>query len=214
MIRQISGIHILLALSVWAQASEAQPLQGQVDENQKQETKSTGHYGLKRDDLDPFAGAHGKTTTGTAKDLDDFGGQSMAKPVLKGEADLDNTKAMQIAWDSWHKHVAGVVYQRFQFAAARSFADSPPLIAKISYVVTRAGHVQNLKVLEPSIDNEFDKLVTRVVSSLDGDISLLKFPSGSRREAVEKVATFTQNLDEEGYRPATGDQERLSKGKQ
>ncbi len=130
---------------------------------------------------------------------------------VSAENDPDNTPEMQIAWDQWHKRVAAVIFQRYDFFAHSAFRFSPPLMSRVSYTVTSQGHIQNLAILQRSSNPMFEVLITQCIKSLDGDQQLLPFPSGSRRSSVEKFGTFTQNYGIEGLRYTTGDKETIRK---
>jgi hypothetical protein len=123
--------------------------------------------------------------------------------------DPDSSPELQLAWDAWHKRIAAAIFQRFDFFAHSAFKYSPPLMARIGYVVTSTGHIQNLNVVQHSSNPMFDLLITQCVKSLDGDSQLLKFPAGSRRMSVEKFGTFTQNYGLEGFKYTTGDRETI-----
>lgn len=123
--------------------------------------------------------------------------------------DPDNSPDMQLAWDMWHKRVAEAIYTRFNFLAKLGFKHSPPLLCKVSYVVSRDGHIQNIQVTQKSTNVLFNVIVFQTVKSLDGDLNLLQFPQGSRRMFVPKVGTFTQNYGGDGFRYTVGDRETL-----
>lgn len=116
---------------------------------------------------------------------------------------------LQLAWDAWHKRVAEAIFVRYNFFAKAAFSHSPPLLCHVSYVVTRDGHIQALDMKQKSNNVLYNVLVFQAVKSLDGDINLLQFPQGSRRQFVPKVGTFAQNYGANGFKYTTGDQERL-----
>lgn len=123
--------------------------------------------------------------------------------------DPDSSPDMQLAWDMWHKRVAEAIYTRFNFLAKLGFKHSPPLLCKVSYVVSRDGHIQNIQVTQKSTNVLFNVIVFQTVKSLDGDMNLLQFPPGSRRMFVPKVGTFTQNYGGDGFRYTVGDRETI-----
>ena len=133
--------------------------------------------------------------------------QPLASQVTQN--DPDNSPDMQLAWDIWHKRVAESIYTRFNFLAKLGFKHSPPLLCKVSYVVTRDGHINNIQVTQKSSNILFNVIVFQTVKSLDGDLNLLQFPNGSRRMFVPKVGTFTQNYGGDGFRYTVGDRETL-----
>lgn len=119
----------------------------------------------------------------------------------------EETGAMQLAWDEWHKRVANEIYNRFNFLAKFAFRNSPPLICKVSYVVTNNGQITNLQMPQKSTNPLFNIVVLQAVKSLNGNMQLLTFPQGSRRLFVQKYATFSQNYGGDGFRYTTGDKE-------
>ncbi|MBY0360057.1 MAG: hypothetical protein K2W82_18795 [Candidatus Obscuribacterales bacterium] len=130
------------------------------------------------------------------------------RPVIDPQ-DPDSTPEMQLLWDAWHKQVAEAIYARFNFLAKVAFRHSPPLLCRISYVVTRDGHIQNPQIQEKSANILFNVIVFQTVKSLDGDVNLLQFPPGSKRMMVPKNGTFTQNYGGDGFRYTMGDRETL-----
>jgi hypothetical protein len=136
--------------------------------------------------------------------------QPQAKPAFNPQ-DPDSSPDMQLAWDMWHKRVAAAIFERFNFFARAAFRHSPPLLSHVSYVVTRDGHIQNLQMGQKSNNVLFNVLVFQTVKSLDGDMNLLQFPQGSRRQVVQKYGTFTQNYGDEGFRYTVGDRETVGR---
>jgi len=123
--------------------------------------------------------------------------------------DPDSSPDMKLMWDLWHKRVASTIFDRFNFFAKAAFKRSPPLLAELSYVVTRDGRIQNIQIRRKSTNVLFNVLIFQAVKSLDGDLSVLAFPQGSRRMFVPKSGTFAQNYGPTGFRYATGDAERI-----
>lgn len=123
--------------------------------------------------------------------------------------DPDSSPDMQLAWDMWHKRVAQCIFERFNFFAKAAFRRSPPLMSKLTYVVTRDGQITNMNMPQKAGNVLFNVLVFQSVKSLQGDMSILQFPEGSRRMYVPKSGTFTQNYGSEGFRYTVGDRETL-----
>ncbi len=136
--------------------------------------------------------------------------QSM--PPAFNPNDPDSSPDMQLAWDMWHKRVAQCIFERFNFFAKAAFSRSPPLMSKLSYVVTRDAHITNINMPQKGSNVLFNVLVFQSVKSLDGDMSILQFPEGSRRMYVPKTGTFTQNYGAEGFRYTIGDHETVQNG--
>lgn len=136
--------------------------------------------------------------------------QQMPAPPAFNPNDPDSSPDMQLAWDMWHKRVAQCIFERFNFFAKAAFRRSPPLLAKLTYTVTRDGQITNLNMPVKSSNVLFNVLVFQSVKSLNGDMSILTFPEGSRRMMVPKTGTFTQNYGGgEGFRYTVGDKETL-----
>lgn len=123
--------------------------------------------------------------------------------------DPDDTPEMQLLWDAWHRRVAGEIFTRFNLFAKAAFRHSPPLVAVVTYRVSRDGRVDNVQLVKGSTNLFFNLLITQVVKSMNGNTALLQYPPGSRRQIVEKVGTFSQNVGTEGFSHQTGDAERI-----
>jgi hypothetical protein len=138
---------------------------------------------------------------------------AMPPPPAFNPNDPDTSPDMQLAWDLWHKRVAQSIFERFNFFAKAAFRNSPPLMAKLTYTVTRDGHIMNLNMPQKANNVLFNVLVHQSVKSLEGDMSILAFPEGSRRMWVPKSGTFTQNYGGgEGFRYTVGDRETVQGG--
>lgn len=120
-----------------------------------------------------------------------------------------NNAQMQLQWDMWHKRVAEAIYTRFNFFAKAAFQHSGPMLCQLKYVVTRDGHIQAMEMQQKSPNVLYNVLVFQAVKSLDGDMQLLQFPQGSRRQFVQKFGTFAQNYGANGFKYTVGDQERI-----
>ncbi|HEY9793368.1 MAG TPA: hypothetical protein V6D22_23405 [Candidatus Obscuribacterales bacterium] len=124
--------------------------------------------------------------------------------------DPDSWPDMKLAWDAWHRRVAATIFDRFNFFAKAAFKHSAPLLAGLSYQVTRDGHIINMNMSQKSPNILFNVLVYQSVKSLEGDMSILAFPQGSRRMVVPKYGTFTQNYrGQDGFKYQTNDQETV-----
>jgi hypothetical protein len=135
--------------------------------------------------------------------------QQQPPPNRVMQNDPDSSPEMQLAWDLWHKRVAEAIFTRFNFLAKVAFRRSPPLLCKISYVVTRDGQIQNMHIQEKASNVLFNVIVFQTVKSLNGDFALLQFPQGSRRMFVAKNGTFTQNYGGDGFKYTVGDRETV-----
>ncbi len=125
--------------------------------------------------------------------------QNQGKP-LQGNLKQQDSPAMDIAWNEWHRRVAEAVYVRFNNMAKMAFPQSRPLACNITYTVTRDGQIINCRTLQGSGDKVFDNMVLQVVASLNGS-PLLQYPQGSRRQQVEKLAGFEHNFgDPRGFK--------------
>ena len=121
---------------------------------------------------------------------------SAAKDPPDDVSEIDNEPDMRLAWDAWHKRVAGAISDRCIFMSKAAFKHSQPLVAVVSYTVTRDHHILNVKVQQKTPNLLYKVLIYQVIRSFDGDASVLEFPRGSRRAFVQKLATFTQNYEE------------------
>lgn len=125
------------------------------------------------------------------------------------KANVVESKEVELAWDAWHKQLAAAIYSRFDLLAYHKFQDSPPLGVKIRYLVTKDGRIVGLKVIQKSADMMFDALACQAIMWQGRKPELLKFPEGSNRQSVEKFATFTQNMGDEGFQATEGDKETV-----
>jgi len=123
--------------------------------------------------------------------------------------DIDNSPALQLAWDQWHKRVAEAIYEKFNSMAQLAFRFSSPLSCYVTYTVTSDGRVVNAKLEQKSPNVAFNALVLMVVSSMSGQTDTLAFPQGSQRVFVNKAGMFTQNYGVQGFRYTTGDKETV-----
>jgi len=128
---------------------------------------------------------------------------------ITGMADPDNTPALQLAWDQWHRRVAQAIYERFNSMAQLAFRFSSPLACYVTYTITRDGRVVNATLQQKSPNIAFNALVLMVVSSMSGQTDILTFPPGSQRTFVNKAGMFTQNYGVQGFKYTTGDKETI-----
>lgn len=126
------------------------------------------------------------------------------------QAPAKESKEVELAWDAWHKQLAESIYARFDILALQKFQDSPPLGVKIRYLVTKDGKIDGLKIVQKSSNMMFDALACQAILWQARKPQLLKFPEGSNRQSVEKFATFTQNMGDEGYQATEGDKETVN----
>lgn len=127
----------------------------------------------------------------------------------EARSDPDNSPEMQLAWDEWHKRVAGAVYDKFNSIAQMAFKYSQPLACYVRYTVTKDGRIINLEMSQKSSNVAFNAMVILVINSMSGQTDLLRFPTGSRRESTNKAGMFTQNYGVQGFKYATGDLETI-----
>jgi hypothetical protein len=205
-----AGFVIVSGSSQALLAQSNKVLKGNVKEQGVKAPTKSSSYSLSRDEInDPFTGpgskARAKSPVKIPNPKDPF---SVAPPTIK----VEESPELKLAWDDWHNRLAKIIYQRYEDLAAMAYSNSKPLLAKVTYVVTKDGQVGAIQVVDKSADPMFDNLICQVIMSLDGDRVLLAFPKGSTRQAVEKSATFTQNYGKEGFRYTTGDEEKV-KGK-
>ncbi len=115
---------------------------------------------------------------------------------------------MKLAWDQWHKRVAGAIYSRFNGLATTAFKQSQPMACEVAYTVTRDRKIQNIQLIQKSPNIVFNTMVYGVVKSMNGD-PLLDFPQGSARQTVDKSGTFLWNYKVQGFKYTINDQETI-----
>jgi hypothetical protein len=106
--------------------------------------------------------------------------------------DPQKSAQMMLLWDAWHKRVAETIYLKFNESAQILFKHIPPLTCQISYMVAKDGRIGNVRVLQPSVNVIFNTMLITIIRGMQGNPNL-EFPPGSRRQFVEKTATFTWN---------------------
>jgi len=115
---------------------------------------------------------------------------------------------MKLAWDQWHKRVAGAIYSRFNGLATTAFKQSQPMACEVAYTVTRDRKIQNIQLIQKSPNIVFNTMVYGVVKSMNGD-PMLDFPQGSARQTVDKSGTFLWNYKVQGFKYTINDQETI-----
>jgi len=115
-------------------------------------------------------------------DVDD--GAPSTQPV----EDPDTSTEIKSAWVAWHKNLDNAIADRFSKIATKHY-DKGSLTCQISYTISRAGRVTNLRLLEKSPNLLFNSSGLLVLHSMQGSPQLA-FPNGSRRTVVNKVTTF------------------------
>jgi hypothetical protein len=133
-----------------------------------------------------------------------------APPPMNAGRGVEDEEA-NLGWDEWHRRVAENIYQRWIGFNNPAFKNVPdPLLAKVSYTVSKDGQIQDVIFTQKSTNVMFNALILQVIKSFSGDKDMLRFPDGSRRVAIENFGTFSQNLHlPGGFRHVTGDAERV-----
>lgn len=124
-------------------------------------------------------------------------------------SDPENSGEMQLAWDEWHRRVAGAIFEKIQGIASQTLRHSQPLQCRVCYTITRDGRVINVRMLDRSSSIIYNTLVMTVINSMMGS-PVLQFPMGSRRMACEKITTLAHNNGQAGFRFLTGDKETMN----
>jgi len=107
--------------------------------------------------------------------------------------DPENSPEMKIAWDEWHKRVAGAIFAKYARLVNAAFYRSKPLSAVAAYTVTRNGRIMNARLTQPNVNPIYNAICLTAINSVDGNLEILRFPSESRRMTVDKASTFIQN---------------------
>lgn len=115
---------------------------------------------------------------------------------------------MKLAWDEWHRRVAGAIYSRFNGLATTAFKQSVPMSCEVAYTVTKDRQIKNIQLLQKSPNIVFNTMVFGVVKSMNGD-PLLTFPNGTARQTVDKSGTFLWNYKVQGFKYTINDQETI-----
>jgi len=125
--------------------------------------------------------------------------------------DPDSSPEMQIAWDEWHRRVAGAIFAQYSRLANAAFYKSRPLAAVAAYTVTRNGRIINARLTQPNMNPIYNAICLTAIGSLDGNQLILQFPQGSRRMTVDKASTFIQNneANQNRFKTIQGDHETI-----
>ncbi len=123
-------------------------------------------------------------------------------------AQQDEAPHMKLAWDEWHKRVAGTIYSRFNGLATTAFKQSMPMSCEVAYTVTKDRQITNIQLLQKSPNIVFNTMVFGVVKSMNGS-PILAFPQGTARQTVDKSGTFLWNFKVQGFKYTINDQETL-----
>lgn len=162
----------------------------------------------------PFNGQYGQgmpaQEAAPQQPMHNLNAQSGGPPPQMNVNDPDSSPEMQIAWNEWHRRVAEAVYIRYTSMANKVFYRSAPMMAAAAYVVGRDGKIMNAHLTQKNMNPIYNAIVLTAINSLNGDMSVLAFPQGSRRMSVDKSATFTQNYGPvQGFKYQMGDQETI-----
>lgn len=95
-----------------------------------------------------------------------------------------------IDWNTWQKRVDLAIQKRSENSCASCVGLSPWLIAKVIFVVTKAGEIKRVTVIETSRHRLFDAIVCQSVRSVNRDMALLAFPQGSTKDFIIKTGSY------------------------
>lgn len=100
------------------------------------------------------------------------------------------SKTLTLAWEAWHKQLCAEIYARWQEVAMVRGR------ATMKVTVTR-DHRVTAQITDPSGKPAFDRILLRVISSMDGNPGLT-FPSGSQRQQVSFEADYVADSNVRG----------------
>ncbi len=100
------------------------------------------------------------------------------------------SKALTLAWEAWHKQLCAEIYARWQEVALIRGE------ATMKVTVTRDRHVM-AEITRSSGKTSFDRILVRVINSLEGNPGL-SFPAGSQRREVSFEADYVADTNVRG----------------
>jgi len=164
--------------------------------------------------ISPLTGQPQGFGPGQSAPVGDFGGRTSQQPVIIDDGPrihdyrnaptidpsqpITSQSEFKAQWDAWHKRVAALIYTRFNSSAQKLFKKSPPLLCQVGYMIASDGRVGQVRVLQPSTNPVYDAMLLTTIKSIAHD-PILVFPHGSKRQFIEKSATFTWNKSGGSY---------------
>lgn len=144
----------------------------------------------------------------------------------EGYAESAEEREITIEWDRWHNRVTHAIWSKFCtllqgedvisiFNVAIKLGNAPaprfPLGTRATYscTINDDQEVTDVKIVVSSGNSEFDDLIRRSVSSIDGK-SFLRFPRDSRRKEVRSSAQLFTTRNGRFNELHFGDVERYS----
>jgi hypothetical protein len=74
-----------------------------------------------------------------------------------------------------------------------AFKRSRPMAAVAAYTVTSGGRILNARLTQANMNPIYNAIVLTAINSMNGNMQILQFPQGSRRNMVDKAGTFIHN---------------------
>lgn len=108
-------------------------------------------------------------------------------PEASESTEIDSSPAMKAAWNSWRQRLNAEIHKRVERFAKAAFHNSPRLKCELTYTVTKDGRIKDISVKKSSANVLFNVLIQQAVQSLDGNASLLQFPSGSNAQKIQET---------------------------
>jgi hypothetical protein len=144
----------------------------------------------------------GKATTDSSAPLS---GQAQAANNKFDIGAERGSRTLTLAWEAWHKQLCAEIYARWQdVAMVRGRATMK--------VTVTADHHVIAQLTDPSGNPVFDRILLKVISSLDGNPGL-SFPVGSQRKSVSFEADYIADSNVRGgYSWTHGDYETVNQG--
>ena len=122
-----------------------------------------------------------------------FGGEAASTTGLSTPA-TNSSEPSKAIWDEWHKSVAAELFNRIKLNVSKlcRTKEESQFHVKVLWRVCRDGNI-SLKEIEETNSLSVREAIRSAVDSMKF-IPLVKFPSGSSREYVEKLSEFSVGL--------------------
>ena len=155
----------------------------------------------------------GKLLDHPAKEIGDFGSQNTSAPLLKTVpdfsaikkifeadkssdhqtrpdfADTSESAELRASWNDWNQRIDATISKRLSAMLSPSFPGVKVTVIA-SYSVTSDGRILDARITTKSSNPIFNAAVLVAVNSLNGNLALLQFPSGTSKSKVNKLFEF------------------------
>lgn len=122
---------------------------------------------------------------------------AIKKRMFEAEKAFDKQKQSNLAheslelsasWIEWNKRIDDAISKKLlQLLNPSSFPAARKLTGTVTYTVTSDGRIINARLTTKSSNPIMNAAILMAINSLDGNLALLQFPSGTSKEEVNKL---------------------------